>query len=365
MACIALDPALDIQPDFSTPIFKGLRDQIIGGTQMTHEDVAADLTTAWQQDHDLRVLAWTRQSDEDTRLAAEVAKANQEQADQERLQLEHEAEVELRKAEKKKPKINDFKTGMVIGDTLTPRPSQYAIHKLKTFEYVELWYFSPDGCKTMAEDAKTNADDAFGLTKVDDFVALKPVTSFKASRKAIQDHTLEWRQFDLAKNSFLLYINKLNWPDKHQRALTMFFMNIQVLLLYAARVRRDWHDTLALNNAFDISAFNLALLKSMNEEVWNKACYESLTEYHESHFISTPATTSNYATSLASASTSRAAATIASSIASTTTTTSPTLLSSSVLPVLPPLLPTILCSLQTITFPSIPASTSIPDPMPS
>jgi hypothetical protein len=44
--------------------------------------------------------------------------------------------------------------------------------------------------------------------------------------QAIQDHSLEWRQFDLAKNNFLLYINKLNWPEKHQHALTMFFMNI-------------------------------------------------------------------------------------------------------------------------------------------
>ncbi|KAG1802354.1 uncharacterized protein BJ212DRAFT_1285945, partial [Suillus subaureus] len=210
--------------------------------------------------------------------------------DQECLRLEQEAEAELRKAEKKKPKINDFKIGVAVGDTLTPRPSQYAIHKLKSFKYVELWYFSPDGCRETADDAKTSADDTFGLTKVEDFVALKPVASFKASCKAIQDHSLEWHQFDLAKNSFLLYINKLKWPDKHQRALTMFFMNIvshpsrsepygeQALLLYAARVHRDWHDTLILDNAFDISVFNLTLLKNMGEEVWNKVCQETLVE---------------------------------------------------------------------------------------
>ncbi|KAG0692844.1 hypothetical protein DFH29DRAFT_817049, partial [Suillus ampliporus] len=169
-------------------------------------------------------------------------------------------------------------------------PSQFAIHKLKSFEYVKLWYFSPDGCRETADNAKTSADDTFGLTKVEDFVTLKPVASFKASRKAIQDHSLEWRQFDLAKNSFLLYINKLKWPDKHQRALTMFFMNImshpycsepyreRALLLYTACVRRDWHDTLILDNAFDISIFNLTLLKNMGEEVWNKVCQETLAE---------------------------------------------------------------------------------------
>ncbi|KAG2028396.1 hypothetical protein BDR03DRAFT_1019870, partial [Suillus americanus] len=58
----------------------------------------------------------------------------------------------------------------------------------------------------------------------------------------------------------------------------MFFMNVvshpqrsepfgeRALLLYAARVRRDWHDTLALDNAFDISVFNTTLLKNLAEE---------------------------------------------------------------------------------------------------
>lgn len=305
MARIASDPAFDIQPDFSSPTFEGLRVHIIGGTQTTHDEVANELVTAWQQDRDLRVTAWKRQVDEDAELAADAARAVQKQADQEHLCLEHEAEAELREAEKKKPKINDFQTGTAIGDTLTPRPSQYAIHKLKSLKYVELWYFSPDGCKVTADDAKTNTEDTFGLAKVDDFIALKPVASFKASRKAIQDHNLEWRQFDLAKNSFLLHINKLKWPEKHQRALTMFFMNIvahpyrsehfgeQALLLYAARVCRDWHDTLVLNNAFDISIFNLTLLKNMSEEVWNKVWHESLIEVSSSLVVAHHNTASN------------------------------------------------------------------------
>ncbi|KAG0704640.1 hypothetical protein DFH29DRAFT_1037462 [Suillus ampliporus] len=207
MARIASDPSLDIQPDFSSPTFEALRIRIIGGTQTTHQEVAAELATVWQQDCDLRVADWARQVDEDIRLVADAAQAERELAEQDCLHREQEAETELQETEKKKPKINDFKSGTVVGDTLTPHPSQYAIHKLKSFEYVELWYFSPDGCKETSDEAKTNSEDTFGLTRVDDFVALKPVASFKPSRKAIQDHSLEWRQFDLAKNSFLLHIN--------------------------------------------------------------------------------------------------------------------------------------------------------------
>ncbi|KAG1752596.1 uncharacterized protein EDB91DRAFT_1044842 [Suillus paluster] len=289
MACIASDPALDIKPDFASITFQGIRNRIIGNTQVTHDEAANELITGWRQDRDIRLAAWTLQVNEQARLTAEANQAEHERAEQERLAQEQEAEDECREAEKKKPKINDFKAGVSVNDTLTHRPSQYAIHKLKSFEYVELWYFSPDGCKDTADEAKSSADGTFGFTKVDDFIALKAVAAFKPSRKAIQDHSLEWRQFNMAKNSFLLYINKLNWPEKHQRAITMFFMNVvshpqraeplgeRALLLYAACVRWDWHDTLTLDNAFDISVFNTTLLKNLTKEVWNKSRIESLT----------------------------------------------------------------------------------------
>ncbi|KAG1793001.1 uncharacterized protein HD556DRAFT_1444097 [Suillus plorans] len=290
MARITSDPALDIEPNFASATFEAIRNCIIGNSQLTHDEAANELSNGWKQDRDIRLVAWTAQSNEEARLAAEAAQAEHEHVEQERLTLELEAEKERRETEKKKPKINDFKAGTSVGDSLTHRPSQYAIHKLKSYEYVELWYFSPEGCKETADEAKSSADNTYGFTKVDDFVALKLVTSFKPSRKVIQDHSLEWWQFDMAKNCFLLQINRLGWPEKHQRAITMFFMNIvshpqraeplgeRSLLLYAAHVCRDWHDTLTLNNAFDISIFNSTLLKNLAEEVWNKVRFESLAE---------------------------------------------------------------------------------------
>ncbi|KAG1906234.1 uncharacterized protein F5891DRAFT_1125632 [Suillus fuscotomentosus] len=284
MARIASNPTSDVEPDFASATFEGLRNRIIGNSQTTHAEAANKLTVGWQQDCDIRVAAWNQQVTEDARLAAEQAQTMRELLEQEEWTREQEAENECWEAKKKKPKINDFMVCTSVSDTLTPHPSQYAIHKLKSFEYVELWYFSPDGCKETADEAKSSADGTFGFTKVEDFVALKPV-----------------RQFDMAKNSFLLYINKLNWPEKHQHAITMFFMNIvshpqraepfgeRALLLYAARVRRDWHDTLTLDNAFDISVFNPMLLKNMAEEVWNKLHLESLNEMQQAMATQQPA----------------------------------------------------------------------------
>ncbi|KAG1791504.1 uncharacterized protein BJ212DRAFT_1490954 [Suillus subaureus] len=104
MARITSDLALDIQPDFTSPTFEALRDCIIGGTQALHQEVAADLTTAWQQDWDNRSIAWVAQVNEDARLTAEAAQTAHEHTEHEHLHLEQETEDELQEAEKKKPR---------------------------------------------------------------------------------------------------------------------------------------------------------------------------------------------------------------------------------------------------------------------
>jgi len=48
--------------------------------------------------------------------------------------------------ERKKPKLPDFEVDMSPPDFLCKRAAQYARKKLNNFEYIELWYFTPDGC---------------------------------------------------------------------------------------------------------------------------------------------------------------------------------------------------------------------------
>ena len=49
-------------------------------------------------------------------------------------------EEEKREQEKKKPKIGDFDENRMVLDHIIPRPSQFAIGKLKSFNFIELWY---------------------------------------------------------------------------------------------------------------------------------------------------------------------------------------------------------------------------------
>ncbi|KAG1728859.1 uncharacterized protein EDB91DRAFT_1253287 [Suillus paluster] len=195
---------------------------------------------------------------------------------------EAEVQKEHAEAEKKKPKMNGFKEASTVGDFLAPCPSQYAVQKLTNFEYIELWYFSPDGCKEALKTSKSVADD-YGLTKVDDQLTIRPASAFKASKAALADHELPFSVFLRAKNMFLVQISQAKWPQTHVDTLSLFFWCLEnhairnhsdigdmVILNYASRVRHDWHDCLKRDEGFNIGNLNETLLRTISEELWDK-----------------------------------------------------------------------------------------------
>jgi len=193
--------------------------------------------------------------------------------------VEQETELNHLEAEKKKPKMNDFDESKQIPNILAPRPSQYALQKLKQYEFVELWYFSPDSYREAACENHSTADDALGIAKSNDILTLKPAASVKASRNALLDHKLPIADFFQAKNAFLLQAKQSNWPKKHLNALSFFYWNLEVhpmrtthhgdeiILTYASHVRRQWHDDLKTGTAGNISIINPALLQTIGFEV--------------------------------------------------------------------------------------------------
>jgi hypothetical protein len=119
----------------------------------------------------------------------------------------------------------------MVSDHIMPWPSQFAIGKLKSFNFVELWYFTDEGCHEAQDSSRAQSDDAYGLTKVDDLVALKPVTSFKALQNVIPDADLIWRQMNVGKNTMLQYLEICGWPPKHIQSFTHFYFNLELDLM--------------------------------------------------------------------------------------------------------------------------------------
>lgn len=282
MPRILLDPRLEECPDFASAPFEAVRNIIVAAQQVTAEQAAQTLTDAWTEAHDTRIAAWDQQLQEDRELQEQERRAREEEEERQRQEKAQEEEAERREKEKKKPKLNTFVAKQAISDSIQPRPASYAIKKLEDFEYVELWYFTEEGCLEATRSNRTVAEDTFGISKVDDIVALRPISAFKALNKVVQDVHLDWRQMTMAKNGLLHAMSKAGWPQTHILALAEFFLNLdchsfrrrpqgeQILLTYQARVRREWHDALkSPDPAFDISVINDTLVRSIGEEIWD------------------------------------------------------------------------------------------------
>jgi len=127
--------------------------------------------------------------EEDQQIAQEVEQQAR-QAEQE------EQEAARREKEKKHPKINDFKTESAVGNFIIPRPLTYALNKLENFEYVELFYFTMEGCLDAQNNQRSEADDTFGLYKVGETISLRSISAVQASKNTIQDADLTWNCYD-------------------------------------------------------------------------------------------------------------------------------------------------------------------------
>ncbi|KAG0706722.1 hypothetical protein DFH29DRAFT_995588 [Suillus ampliporus] len=263
---ILADPALEAQPNFESAAYAGwLNAFTAGGT--TRED-------ALDKAKQMHVHSETRKSSIEPRKKLKSRKNGV-------------------KPKKKKPKINDFDANATVADILVPRPSQFALQKIKNMEYVELWYFSPDGCRDAADNSRSSSEDAYGFAKVEGMVALKPVASFKASQKALQDHDLSWRQFDLAKTSYLVHLEKCSWPEKHQQALAMFFM---LITNHEHRTRSCGEKTLLhyAGFGFNIGIFNNALYNTLSDDVWEAEHDEGIKLVHPSPPVFRPITNATF-----------------------------------------------------------------------
>ncbi|KIK76644.1 hypothetical protein PAXRUDRAFT_18050 [Paxillus rubicundulus Ve08.2h10] len=243
------DPSFERRPDFTGEAYRVIRDALAQAVNENDQQVTERLTAAWDTDHTLQVEAWNQQQLVKAQIQAEVERMQLEQEAEAHQLAEEEAKRERKEAEKKKPKMNNFNETSSVPSIIVQRPSQHALQKLSTFDFV------------------------------DEILTLRSVASVKASRNAIEDHKLTFEVFLQAKNNFLFYAKSSLWPSKHLDTLAKFFWNIKthpmranpngntIVLTYASRVRHNWHDDLKANRAFNISIINKELMKNIRWEV--------------------------------------------------------------------------------------------------
>ncbi|KAF8435506.1 hypothetical protein L210DRAFT_962587, partial [Boletus edulis BED1] len=274
------DPNFEIAPDFASPEFDLVRQGLRLGYQEDDQQVIERLAAAWETNKIACVAAWNAQKEANARAAEEIELAHRAQREEEDRLAREEAEREQRESDKKKPKMNPFAVGSPVADTLIHPPSNYALQKLSTFDYIELWYFTHAGRLDAAKFSnKSQADDTFGISRIDDHLTVRSIASVRASCNVLSDHDLSFSEFLRVKNVFLDHARKAEWPIAHLDTLAKFFWLLEthsmtqlplgerIILTYASRVRLDWHRELKANRGYDISITNQNLLRTIADEV--------------------------------------------------------------------------------------------------
>jgi hypothetical protein len=178
---------------------------------------------------------------------------------------------------RKKPTFVDFDLGVSISSNLPSFPASFAMDRIKSMEYVELWYFTTEGILDANKTTLTDNDDTFGFSQTDTgHLVLRQINVSRASRNVVMDEALTWEQISTARYNLLKAA--ACWPDKHRRALAEFYMNLEALkatgshppalILYQALVRRSWHATLkGRGPIFNPSNINRNLLNNLENQI--------------------------------------------------------------------------------------------------
>ena len=178
----------------------------------------------------------------------------------------------------KKVVFIDFDLETAVSDRIPHNPSQYATGKIENMEYVELWYFTTEGCKEASRATPTAVDDTFGILNTDSGLALQSIKATRASRNTIPDEHLSWEQVMTARHNLIQTASHVGWPRKHTITLAEFYIkleglkangyNSRALLLYHAIVRRQWHETMrGRGTPFNLSIINEALFAKLENQI--------------------------------------------------------------------------------------------------
>jgi hypothetical protein len=276
------------EPDWDAAHFRELFESL-ASEAVTADDIRQRAQATWVTGQQQRVEAWDAQEAEDVRREEERQHLQQEE---DRLKEEQmrKREEEARKASKAKevrqtPRLKPLVANLMVAKTSEPMASIYAVHKTDTFDYVELWYWTKEGCDEARTTNFSVDPNTLTLASIDNQVVLKPSNASRPSRRAIPDRQLQWSQVSIGKSGLLKQMAKSGWPQQHIEALGVFYLELdshnlrhevmgeQAVLAYADEVRREWFLALKPNSprdAFDIGVINAERLDKIHRRLLNR-----------------------------------------------------------------------------------------------
>ncbi|EAU85185.1 hypothetical protein CC1G_06201 [Coprinopsis cinerea okayama7 len=301
------DPSKEVMPDFNAPALRPILEQQLKEGQ-TLDELVKSLVDSWTADHEHRLQQYNQAQEERQREEDERERARLEREEQDRLERERkEQEEERRRIEAEQLKLakevlekqqSELKTretkrkAKVIAvdkpvDTKSAtKVSTFARSKTRNFDFVDLYYFSPEGCKQATELERTTGSDALAPVEINQQIVYKPVAAHQPLSRVTKDHNMTWSAISVAKNVFLQVIKEEAWGDDMILALTTFYYSLEThdirtqprgeaaIIRYHAEVRREFFEALKApgdDPIFDIGKINEVRLQRIYDDILREA----------------------------------------------------------------------------------------------
>ena len=225
MPWLTLDPNLQVRPDFVSAAYDALCTTVAIAEGVEKDIIVTCLSNAWDIKNNTKKATWEEQVRQDKVEAVEAMLTWECELQLELEECRMEDKAEKKEKEKKKLKLKDFVANKPVKVTAQLFPSHYAIHKLDEQEYIELYYFTLEGCTEAWKIDCTIGQDIFIFTKAEDTLLLKSMALHKPSNKVIPDEDLNWCQMSIAMTTLLHHISQTSWPEHYVVALWLPLLN--------------------------------------------------------------------------------------------------------------------------------------------
>lgn len=281
MPLLAEDPNTAILPDFEADEYAEARAQLINDAT-DERQAAAMLANLWRIQNNADKLRWADRLQEEElerrRLAEEEV-----QRQQTALAEQEAAIAEERK--KNKSKYAPIRDIDVPSNTVI-LPCQYAVRKMKSGDYCELFYFMNASLEEAERTSFTAEEDALVMLPTADGLH-KWIPAGAARDPKVQvtkDENLTWEQFNESAPRMVASMKQNDWPDDRINMHITFWSALQnhrwrhdfdihkqrALLLYQAQQRRRWHLAIGSSNSWSLARINQELLNEARETVFNQ-----------------------------------------------------------------------------------------------
>ncbi|KAG6884163.1 hypothetical protein C0993_000792 [Termitomyces sp. T159_Od127] len=261
MVTLTVDPNAETIPDFTSEEFRFPRQALLSGREDGTNELAIEiLTNTWNAKQERRRALWEAEREEREASRREV---QQRERGAERDQGVDEEIRHARNSRAQSPRVNkapNLVAGKPVPEAIEYPPARFAIKKLVERDYIELSYFTPEGREEAARNESVASQEIFTIAKDDDMFALKPVVNFKA--KVIEKWPVNMIE---AMHAFFFHLTNHKLRNKGADGL-------RVLILYQARIRREWHRQIKnppCDGIFDIGMIDGHTLRTLKDQVYD------------------------------------------------------------------------------------------------